>query len=315
MTASTPASPGIFISYRRDDSAVYAGWLFDRLVGHYGRDQIFKDIDSIPLGDDFAAAISTAVASCQVLLALIGGRWLTAGGKAGRRLDNPRDFVRLEIEAALSRGIRVIPILLDGATMPKAGKLPASLAGLSARQALNLSTNRFDSDFGRLLKVLDKTFNSLQSARPRTATPGQPISAPSGNSERLRRLAELRALFPSDTPSAGAPATGTPSTGGASAFQVQERCIYVHPHGDLAFFMAWPQLRVYTGVSLPPGAWPITVPLSSLTIPGSPELVGIWNPPFFNLGSWTQLTDNKGALAGRLAVSVEGVGTVYARWA
>jgi hypothetical protein len=102
MTASASAPPGIFISYRRRDAAAYAGWLFDRLAGHYGRDQIFKDVDSIQLGDDFAAAISDAVASCQVLLALIGDRWLTISGKAGRRLDNPRDFVRLEIEAALS---------------------------------------------------------------------------------------------------------------------------------------------------------------------------------------------------------------------
>ena len=175
MTASTPAPPGIFISYRRNDSAAYAGWLFDRLAGHFGRDQIFKDVDSIELGDDFAVAISDAVASCRVLLALIGDRWLTVTGKAGRRLDNPRDFVRLEIEAALSRNIRVIPILIDGAKMPDADQLPASLAGLRARQALELSTNRFDSDFGRLLKVLDKTFSTSQTARPRTATPGQPF--------------------------------------------------------------------------------------------------------------------------------------------
>ena len=304
MTASTPASPGIFISYRRNDSAAYAGWLFDRLAGHFGRDQIFKDVDSIQLGDDFAAAISDAVASCQVLLALIGDRWLTVTGKAGRRLDNPQDFVRLEIEAALSRGIRVIPILIDGAKMPDAGQLPASMAGLRARQALELSTNRFDSDFSRLLKVLDKTFSTTQIARPPAATPGQPISVPLESSERLRRLRELRALLPSDKPAVE-----------TAAFLVQERCIYVHPHGDLAFFMAWPQLRIYTSVSLPPGAWPITVPLSSLVIPGSPELVGIWNPPNFNPGSWTQLTDTKGIVAGRLAVNVEGFGTVYARWA
>jgi hypothetical protein len=79
--------------------------------------------------------------------------------------------------------------------------------------------------------------------------------------------------------------------------------------------MAWPQLRIYIGISLPPGAWPITVPLSSLVIPGTPELVGIWNPPNFNPGSWTQLTDTKGIVAGRLALNIEGFGTVYARWA
>jgi hypothetical protein len=314
MTASASAPPGIFISYRRSDAAAYAGWLFDRLAGHYGRDQIFKDVDSIQLGDDFAAAISDAVASCQVLLALIGDRWLTISGKAGRRLDNPRDFVRLEIEAALSRNIRVIPVLIDGATMPDADQLPASMAGLRARQALELSTNRFDSDFSRLLKVLDKTLSTPQAVRPRTVTPGQPVSVPLESSERIRRLQELRATLPSIGPATGAPSPGTPVTGTA-AFRVQERCIYVHPQGDLAFFMAWPQLRIYTSVSLPPGAWPITVPLSSLVIPGPPELVGIWNPPNFSPGSWTQLTDTKGIVAGRLAVNVEGFGTVYARWA
>jgi hypothetical protein len=136
MTASTSAPPRIFISYRRNEAAGHAGRLSDRLSAHFGRAQIFQDIDSIQPGDDFAEAIADAVASCQVLLALIGDRWLKIKDREGRRLDNPKDFVRLEIEAALSRNIRVIPILIDGATMPRDSQLPASLAGLAGRQAL-----------------------------------------------------------------------------------------------------------------------------------------------------------------------------------
>jgi len=136
--ASTPPAPGhIFISYRREETAYPAGWLYDRLVEHFGQGQIFKDVDSIALGDDFVEVITAAVARCDVLLALIGDRWLTITSEDGqRRLEDPGDFVRLEIEAALTRGIRVIPVLVDGARMPRAGDLPASLAKLVRRQAL-----------------------------------------------------------------------------------------------------------------------------------------------------------------------------------
>ena len=106
----------IFISYRREETAYAAGWLYDRLHEHFGGSQVFKDVDSIPLGDDFVEAITRAVGSCDVLLALIGDRWLTvADERDHRRLDDSDDFVRLEIEAALARDVRVIPVLVDGA--------------------------------------------------------------------------------------------------------------------------------------------------------------------------------------------------------
>jgi hypothetical protein len=183
MTASTAAAPRIFISYRRNEAAGHAGRLSDRLIKRFGRAQIFQDIDSIQPGDDFAEAIADAVASCHVLLALIGDRWLKIKDREGRRLDNPKDFVRLEIEAALSRNIRVIPILIDGATMPRDGQLPASLAGLAGRQALELSSNRFDSDVAHLLKALDRYLSELQNARPLAAMQGQPISTPPASPE------------------------------------------------------------------------------------------------------------------------------------
>src|SRR5437764_2802207 len=96
MSASTGEVPGrIFMSYRREDTAYPAAWLFDRLASHFGRDQVFKDVDSIELGDDFFEVITTAVGSCEVLLALIGSRWLTITDQEGhRRLNNPGDFVR-----------------------------------------------------------------------------------------------------------------------------------------------------------------------------------------------------------------------------
>jgi len=164
MAKSDPAAAGrIFVSYRREETAYPAGWLFDRLSEYFSGGQIFKDVDSIELGDDFIEMINTAVGSCDVLLALIGDQWLTITDEDGRRrLDDPDDFVRLEIEAALARKVRVIPILIDGARMPHADELPPSLAKLVRRQALDLSPSRFDFDTSRLIKVLEETLAEVQ---------------------------------------------------------------------------------------------------------------------------------------------------------
>ncbi len=159
------ASGRIFLSYRREDTAYAAGWLYDRLAERFGGGQVFKDVDSIELGEDFVQAVATAVGSCDVLLALIGDRWLTITGSDGtRRLDDPEDFVRLEIAAALARDVRVVPILVAGARMPDAGDLPPSLAKLVRRQALELSPSRFDADLSRLLRVLDSTLAEAQAS-------------------------------------------------------------------------------------------------------------------------------------------------------
>ena len=111
-----------------------------------------------------------------MLLALIGDRWVTIADEGGRRrLDDPRDFVRVEIEAALTRKVRVIPILVGGATMPRADELPPSLAELVFRTALELSPARFDYDTSRLIKVLDRTFAEARIARGVTAQPNLPV--------------------------------------------------------------------------------------------------------------------------------------------
>ena len=125
-------SGGIFVSYRRQETSHLAGRLYDRLADRFGEGQVFIDVDPIEPGVDFAEEISRAVAICKVLLAVIGPNWLTAADEQGhRRLDDPDDIVRLEIEDALARDVRVIPILVEGAAMPGQRDLPESLAGLA----------------------------------------------------------------------------------------------------------------------------------------------------------------------------------------
>jgi hypothetical protein len=180
--SAVPSAGRVFISYRREETAWQAVLLFDRLADRYGRGQIFKDIDSIQLGDDFVEVITAAVGSCDVLLALIGEQWLTITNEHGRaRLEDPDDFVRLEIEAALTRNVRVIPILVAGARMPRPDQLPPSLAKLVRRQALELSPSHFESDTNRLHKVLDSTLAEVH-AQPTITKPDLPVAT------RLSRL-------------------------------------------------------------------------------------------------------------------------------
>jgi hypothetical protein len=195
MAESGPAAPGrIFVSYRREETAYPAGWLFDRLADRFGVSQVFKDVDSIDLGDDFVEVITSAVGACDVLLALIGDQWLTITDEDGRRrLDNPADFVRLEIEAALERKVRVIPILVDGARMPLAVELPPSVAALARRHALELSPSRFDFDTSRLLKVLDKTLAEARRAHDDAASVIAPaVKAPDPSKAEVHEAPEVR---------------------------------------------------------------------------------------------------------------------------
>jgi hypothetical protein len=145
----------VFISYRRDDSAGHAGRVHDRLEREFGRDLLFMDVDGVPLGVNFVKVLSDEVAKCDVLLAVIGPNWLNARDEDGnRRLDNPHDFVRIEIGAALQRNILVIPILLDGAKVPKANQLPKDLEELSIRNGLDVRHASFHNDIDRLVRSL-----------------------------------------------------------------------------------------------------------------------------------------------------------------
>jgi ABC-type amino acid transport substrate-binding protein len=214
---ATAALGRIFISYRREETAFAAGWLFDRLADRFGKGQIFKDVDNIEPGDDFVDVITAAVGSCDVLLALIGPEWLTITDDRGRRrLDSAGDFVRLEIEAALSRKVLVIPILVDGATMPGADQLPRSLAMLSRRHALELSPSQFDFDTSRLLKVLVRTLADVQ-AKPAAGDPrglAAPPAAPMPVTERIPVTAPTpgSARTPVTAPPAPARQGGRPAT-------------------------------------------------------------------------------------------------------
>jgi hypothetical protein len=212
MAGPIPAASGrIFISYRREETAYPAGWLYDRLTDRFTGGQIFKDIDSIKLGDDFVEVINGAVGSCDVLLALIGDRWLTVTDEHGRRrLDDPDDFVRLEIEAALTRNVRVIPILVEGARMPRADELPPSLARLVRRQALELSPARFEFDTGRLLKVLDDALAQAQAQREAQAQAQREAQAQHVGAGRAAH--GVGGAAPTEV-SAGKPAAAPPTPG------------------------------------------------------------------------------------------------------
>src|SRR5215469_947704 len=148
---------GIFVSYRRRESSYPAGRLYDRLADRFGEGQVFMDVDAIEPGVDFAEEISRAVTACKVLLAVIGPHWLTATDEQGRRrLDDPDDIVRLEIEAALARDVRVIPILVEGTVMPGRKDLPESLAGLARLNAPSMRHETFRSDAGRLVTAIER---------------------------------------------------------------------------------------------------------------------------------------------------------------
>src|ERR1700730_6952258 len=149
-----PAMRAIFISYRRNDSEGEAGRLFDDLVGRFGEDSVFMDVSAIEAGRDFRKAIDESVATCGVLLAIIGNNWVDAKNESGvRRLDDPADFVRLETAAALRRDIPVIPVLIRGARMPRPEQLPDDLNDLVYRNGVELTHARWSSDLQLLIKA------------------------------------------------------------------------------------------------------------------------------------------------------------------
>ncbi len=144
--------PKIFISYRRGDSAGHAGRIYDHLMAHFGQSQVFMAVDAIRPGVDFVEVVQEAVGACDCLIAVIGTEWLTASDSTetcGRRLDDPKDLVRVEIATALERGITVMPVLVQGAGMPRSTDLPQDLKELASRNALELNDTRFRSDVER----------------------------------------------------------------------------------------------------------------------------------------------------------------------
>ncbi|HEX4963153.1 MAG TPA: toll/interleukin-1 receptor domain-containing protein [Thermoanaerobaculia bacterium] len=148
---------GIFISYRRSDSSGYAHALNGRLTSQFGRRRVFMDVDSIEPGRDFIEAIDRALSSCSVFLVLIGPRWAADG-----HLGEATDFVRLELEAALARQMRVIPVLLDGTEMPHAEALPESLRPFIRRHAVRVAAGSFKEDADKLVVLVSQALKRDQ---------------------------------------------------------------------------------------------------------------------------------------------------------
>jgi len=147
----------IFINYRRDDTPGVAGRLFDYLTLKFSRRELFMDVDAMKPGLDFAQQLDRQVSQCHVLLAVIGPRWLDARDRTGqRRLDAEKDYVRIELASALKRDIAVIPVLVDGATMPPEEALPDDLKSLARRHALELRHTRFSADADMIVSAVDE---------------------------------------------------------------------------------------------------------------------------------------------------------------
>jgi len=174
----------VFISYRRDDAAGYARAIYEALTERFSRDHIFMDVDTIEPGLPFDEVIRDAVGQSEVLLVLIGPRWLVPDAEGRSRLEDDRDFVRLEIAAALARNIRVIPVLLDGTPMPAETALPEPLRGLAWRNALEVSNSRFTFDVERLTNVLARVLEDRADPAGAPADQAQaeanPVSAARG---------------------------------------------------------------------------------------------------------------------------------------
>jgi len=151
-----PRRAKIFLCYRREDTQGFARSIYDRLAEKYGQEQVFRDIDSTPLGVKFSTWIQSRVDQCDVMIVLIGNSWSSAKDQAGqRRLDLPKDWVRQEIEAALTQEIPIIPVRVQGALMPSEDELPPSIADLTGFQSAEVTDSRWAFDMGLLIQAID----------------------------------------------------------------------------------------------------------------------------------------------------------------
>jgi outer membrane protein assembly factor BamD (BamD/ComL family) len=156
----------IFINYRRGDDPGHTGRLFDRLQDVFEPQQLFLDVDNIAPGLDFVRVLNERVAECDVVLAIIGKGWIDARNAAGaRRLDDPDDFVRVEIASALNQGKRVIPVLVGDAPMPRPEDLPEAIRPLARRNAVRLTHERFRADTQGLIKALQQGLDEIEALR------------------------------------------------------------------------------------------------------------------------------------------------------
>jgi hypothetical protein len=186
--------PGVFISYRRGDALGHAGRLYDRLATFFHEDYLFMDLERMPPGVDFVREIEERVGSCDVLLAIIGPDWLTIKDDNGNvRLEDPQDFMRLEVKIGLARDdVVVIPVLVGGARMPTAAQLPEGLKALSRRHALDISASRWEFDTQRLVDAIrDHTRGRIPAPPSGSASPPDEPPTPGPVERRPRRRIEI----------------------------------------------------------------------------------------------------------------------------
>src|SRR5215831_19275398 len=182
----SPPMPRILVSYRRADTAYLATTIHEKLAQAFGLENVFMDVNAIPAGRDFRKHLEQAVASCDVVLAVIDERWLDAREAAGRRrLDLPTDWVRIELETALARDIPVIPLLVAGARTPVEAELPESLRELAYRQALLLRPGRdFQHDLDMLRREIERTCRAETEEERRDHGQGAALRPDEGARER-----------------------------------------------------------------------------------------------------------------------------------
>lgn len=206
----------IFISYRRSDSISEAGRIYDSLSAHFGRDRVFKDVFDIPYGVDFVEHLDRAVSHCQILVAIIGQTWVNVTAADGtRRLDDPEDFVRIEVASALKRNILVIPVLVNGATMPSSNQLPADLKPLARRNAAIVRHDPdYHDDMNRLIGIVRDYFNRLADVAEQ---PAEAIGQTTGQTAKLEAGTQLQPLAssPAGVAASGAAASRPAASGPA----------------------------------------------------------------------------------------------------
>lgn len=180
---------GLFISYRRQDAAAYAGRFRSDLARRYGEERVFLDVADLAPGTDWTTRLHQAVASCDWMLVVIGPQWLSATDPGGRRrIDDPEDFIRSEIAAALRLGKRAVPVLVGGASMPSMSELPSDVSDMVDFQAVELRDESWDYDLSQLFRVLDPLMGVDRTA-PSVAMPSPAARAP-------QERAPARAVLP-----------------------------------------------------------------------------------------------------------------------
>lgn len=192
----------VFVSYRTDDSVHAVIAIYDRLASHFGREHVFRDQDSLALGSLYPGRIRRALRRCDIMLAVIGPHWLDARDPHGdRRIDNPRDWVRLELRTAFERGIPVVPALLDSTALPGAGEVPSDISALAVSTYWQVRHQSLDADVGGLitrvdtmlpgggtrdsLSARDSTQSEALGYQSNTATRGATVYAVQGGSQTI----------------------------------------------------------------------------------------------------------------------------------